>query len=115
MPAGAGEDVVDLLGPERKRRTDRLRGGLGDVHAAERFHLRRLGTGVEVAGEDVGMGAGADLLREAAQLLRTALRVETAPAREVRGVEADRGPVDADRGFEKRPRLPDARQRMHLR
>src|ERR1044071_1276630 len=70
--------------------------------------------GVEVAGEDVGMPAGAARAREAAQLFRTDLRVETAPARQVRGVEADRGPVDADRRLEERPRLSDARQRMHL-
>src|SRR5215210_5949552 len=115
LPAVVGEDVIDLLVPERKRRTDLPRCELRGVLAAERLHLRRIRTRVEITGEDVRMATRADLPREALQLFRADLRVETAPARQVRGVEADRGPIDADRRLEERPRLADAWQRMHLR
>src|SRR5215203_283766 len=115
LPAVVGEDVIDLLVPVRKRRTDRLRGELRDVLAAELPHLRRIRTRVEIAGEDIRVAAGADLPREAAQLFRPDLRVETPPRREVRGVDVDHGPIDADRRLEERPRLADAWQRMHLR
>src|SRR6266545_4673617 len=114
LPAVVGEDVVDLLLPARKGRTDRLRGELRGVFVAEGLHLRRIRMRVEVAGEDVGIAAGADLSRETVQLLRTDRRVEPAPRRQVRDEEADRGPIDADRRLEERPRLSDARQRMRL-
>src|SRR5438045_6184584 len=79
-PSEVGEDVVDAAIHPRMRRTDLFSAKLRGVEFHECFDLARVRSGVEIAGENVGIAARAHVSRETDELLGATLRVEFSPS-----------------------------------
>src|SRR5438034_3586552 len=111
-PSVVGEDVVEAAPGPGMGDLDVRAAELRRVELLERHQLRRVRRRVEIAQQQVWVRAGADMLRQAMELLVAALAVERAPCGEVGDIDAERGAVNAHDGLQYAARLAVARQRM---
>src|SRR5260370_17912139 len=87
LPTVVGKDVVDALFENWDRDADVFAADLRRVELTKLADLVALRRRIEIAEEQIGIAAGANVFRDAGQLLIAARRFQTAPRGPIRSLD----------------------------